>query len=100
MNFMEKADIGTVDRQKCGIAGCMCATTRFADTLQRLLQRPQIFEKLCFPTPEQQADLFQKLKRKEPQLYRSLDCNRRTIFVRESGVSVFPAIEKRCCKED
>ena len=85
VKFIDTIDVGSVEKMVCLKEDCMCATASFADTLRRLLQNPFYFDKLWFPSMEQQIDLFQKLKLKEARLYQSLGPPRRTLFVRESG---------------
>lgn len=53
--------------------------------MQRVVGNAFLFKKLEFTTVDRQKRLFTDLKQRDSSLYRNLDANRRTLFVREGG---------------
>ena len=94
VKYASEMDVGSVDFHKChehdpnvsdGNMDCMCATTKFGDTLQRTVATDALFSKFQFPRIEQQIQLFEHLKKERNSLYKGLDADKRTLFLSETG---------------
>ena len=64
---------------------CMCANTKFGDTFQRIVATDALFSKFQFPSIKKQIQLFKHLKKGRNFLYKGLDADKRTLFLREIG---------------
>ena len=62
----------------------MCVSTSLQNTIQ-LVVESELFHLFSFKSSEEQKKIFDVLKSKDPLLYQSLDINKRTIFLRETG---------------
>lgn len=94
VKYSAELDIGSVILHACDYhdqneapekLDCMCATTDFVDTMQRIVSNRLLFSKFDFPSVEQQDRLFKHLKSERPELYKSLDPKKRTLYLRETG---------------
>jgi hypothetical protein len=88
--YASELDVGSIDFHKChkcdtnvsdGIMDCMCATTKFSATLQRIISTDALFLKFQFPSFKQQIQLFEHLKKERNSLYKGLDTDKRRLVI-------------------
>lgn len=64
---------------------CMGVKTKVLETLQKIVTTPKLFSKFRFPEKEVNFKIVKYLQEKDPLLYKNLNGDRRTIFIRATG---------------
>ena len=86
MAFEAQLDVGLITKiHEDPSCSCLGFKTDFMDTLQRIVDTPDLFNLFEFWSAEQQSKAIEYLKSRDPDLYRNLNLERRSIVVRVTG---------------
>ena len=89
-NFANQLEVGDIeydkhlDDTKCPIP-CMHASTDLVETLKLICSTEELFKEFSFPERENQRNLFSHLQTQNSELYKNLDSDKRTVFIRDTG---------------
>lgn len=85
-HYVSDVDVGKIEPMSCeNNCCCMGVKTKLKETLQRIVSTNALFSLFQFFSKEKQIKLFSFLKKKNSQLYANLDCDKRTIVIRDTG---------------
>ena len=88
MVYESKVKVGPVKPIHTSPCECIGFKTELADTLQRVISTPLLFNLFEFMSEEKQAKLFTFLKQRNGELYGNLDEKRKTLFLRITGTII------------
>ena len=81
--ILKKDHVGNLPQTATG--DCMCVSVSTRDTLERIFRSSRLYSKMAFIDINKQEPLFTKLKTLNKDVFNSLDCSKRTLFVRQTG---------------
>lgn len=85
--FCTETDVGIIETIHVDdeVCKCMGVCTSITDTLQHIVGCEKLKLEISFFNVEEQVRIFSFLKEKDAELYKNLDPNKRTIFIRDTG---------------